>query len=63
LNAHYDYTILPFYEEKARIFAGQILRYAVQEHYQDPSIDLESLSLKAIVEIKIMMERLKKMKL
>lgn len=58
-NAHYDYTILPFYEEKARIFAGQILRYAVEQHYQDSSIDLESLSLKAIVEINIMMERLK----
>lgn len=58
-NAHYDYTILPFYEEKARIFASQILRYAVEEHYQDPSIDLESLSLKAMVEINIMMQRLK----
>lgn len=58
-NAHYDYTILPFYVEKARVFAGQILRYAVEEYNQDPSSSLESLAIKALVELKIMMERLK----
>lgn len=58
-TAHYDYTILPFYVEKARRFANQILRYAIEEHYKNPSIGLENLSLKAMTEVKIMMQRLK----
>lgn len=57
-NAHYDYTILPFFVEKARNFAGKILRYAVHEYNQDPSTNLESLAIKALTEIKIMLERL-----
>jgi len=58
-NAHYDYTILPFYVEKARVFAGQILRHAIQENHQDSSIDLETMALKVIIDLQIMIERLK----
>jgi hypothetical protein len=58
-NAHYDYTILPVYVEKARMFAGDILRFAIREHHQDHSINLENLILKALIEFKIMMAQLK----
>lgn len=58
-NAHYDYTILPFYLEKARTFAGMILRYSIKELNENLSLSLKDILLKPIVEMRLIEEKLK----
>lgn len=58
-NAHYDYTVLPFYLEKVQVFANQILRYVVEKYNEDSGNTLGSIVLKSVVEMKIIMEKLR----
>jgi hypothetical protein len=59
-NAHYDYTILPYYVQKAKKYTSRLIRHIVDTYKKNSNIRIEDIYLSQHVKIKTLIDKLDK---
>ena len=59
-KAHYDRIILPYYVEKARKYAGDLLRTVMHEYSLEPKLSTDEILLGQLIKVNRIIEKLNK---